>query len=54
MIFNSVVTNDLNGNRDKVLEHLRETDLKVVDVGGAMGSWADEVVNAYVDINASH
>lgn len=54
MIFNSVVTNDLGGNRNKVLEHLRETDLKVVDVGGAMGSWADEVVNAYVDINASH
>jgi hypothetical protein len=52
MLFNSVVTNDLQGNRGKVLDYLRGRNLKVLDVGGAMGSWADEVVTAYADINA--
>lgn len=56
MIYNSKVTNDLQGERNNVINHIlaNPTLNMVVDVGGAMGSWADEVVTDYIDINASH
>ena len=59
MIENPVVTNDLwaendAGERNKVLVHLRDQQYhNVLDVGGAMGSWADQFVTAYLDCNAS-
>jgi len=59
MIRNEVVTDhlfleNLQGERNKVQTYLKENpSLKVLDVGGAMGSWANEFVAAYLDCNAS-
>lgn len=53
MIYISEVTNDLQGNRNRVLDYIRTNECSTVDVGGAMGSWSEEVVSAFVDINAS-
>ncbi len=59
MIFNETITNDLfteklDGERNKVQNYLKANPgLKVIDVGGAMGSWADEFVTAYLDCNSS-
>ena len=59
MIYNEVASNDLftedlQGERNKVQTFLKDNpDLKVIDVGGAMGSWAEPRVNAYLDINAT-
>lgn len=55
MIFNEIATNELGHERDKVLAYIKERKYKnVIDIGGAMGSWADEVVNAYLDCNATN
>jgi len=58
MIFNEIATNDLftealTGERNKVQRFLEENPQTVVDVGGAMGSWVDEYVTAYLDCNAT-
>jgi hypothetical protein len=59
MINEAIVTNDLwldqeAGERNKVLVHLRENKYQgVLDIGGAMGSWADQYVTAYLDCNSS-
>ena len=58
MIFNEVLTNDLftedlTGERNKVQRFLEESPQMVVDVGGAMGSWLREYVNAYLDYNST-
>ena len=59
MIIDPAVTNDLftealDGQRNKVQTFLKNRpDFSVLDVGGAMGSWLDEFVTAYLDCNAS-
>jgi len=58
MIFNEIATNnlfteDLTGERNKVQTFLKENPQSVIDIGGAMGSWADEVVTAYLDCNST-
>lgn len=58
MIFNEIVTDhlfleNLQGERNKVQAHIRENNLSVLDVGGAMGSWAEPNVAAYLDCNAT-
>jgi len=57
MIYNELITNDLwltedKGESNKVLVYLKEKKFeKVIDVGGAMGSWVDEYTTAYFDCN---
>jgi hypothetical protein len=57
MIYAEKITNDLwledyKGERNKVLTYLEMSNFeKVIDVGGAMGSWVDEYVTAYFDCN---
>ena len=58
MIFNEIATNDLflenlTGERNKVQTFLKANPQGVVDIGGAMGSWIDEYVSAYLDWNAT-
>jgi len=59
MIYNEIASNDLfieslQGERNKVQTYLKEnSEFKVIDVGGAMGSWAEPRVDAYLDINST-
>lgn len=58
MIFNEIVTNDLftealTGERNKVQRFLKDNSQTIVDIGGAMGSWADDFVTAYLDYNST-
>jgi len=58
MIYDEKVTDDLflenlQGERNKVFTFIKENRPKTLDIGGAMGSWADEFVSAYLDCNAT-